>query len=173
MSRGLSESLQAPPRPSRRSFACQSLPQLQCCCSSRVYRYSWSVSFISGKRLRRSFGSVGTPAHVGIRLGSASESGTTQAPPIGARFRASALQFTWLEGSARSTGTAPSAIWHVEFVDSGPLHQSYGIATSGRSFHEPFTDLTSARTSAGSQGAAADHQALVAAADLRLIFIRA
>jgi hypothetical protein len=87
MSRGLSESLQAPARPSRRSFACQSLPQLQCCCSFRVYRYSWSVSFISGKRLRRSFGSVGTPAHVGIRLGRASESATTQAPPIGARIQ--------------------------------------------------------------------------------------
>jgi len=49
MSRGLSESLQAPARPSSRSFACQSLPQLQCCCSFRVYRYSWSVSSISGK----------------------------------------------------------------------------------------------------------------------------
>jgi hypothetical protein len=108
-----------------------------------------------------------------IRLGRASESGTTQAAPLGARFREFSLQFTWLEGSARGTGTAPSAIWHVEFVDSGPIHQSYGIATSGRSFHEPFTDLTSARTSAGSQGGAADHQALVAAADLRLIFTRA
>ena len=107
------------------------------------------------------------------RFGCASESATTQATPVRARFNAFSDQFTWLEGSARSSGTAPSAIWHVEFVDSGPIHQSYGIATSGRSFHEPFTDLTSARTSAGSQGGAADHQALVAAADLRLIFTRA
>src|ERR1700730_10669621 len=44
---------------------------------------------------------------------------------------------------------ASSLIWHVEFVDSGRIHQSPTVLRLPAGLHELFTDVPSARSNAG------------------------